>query len=158
MPAVRTYAFLFPRRESVYTAGHAGFLGFVAINNADDAWSTTFSTGLPMGLYCNVVEGSPKAGTCSGTSYVQSHVFLFAPIDSSDSLPVLVSQIQDRYRWQVDRHHRSTAGDCATHGCAGYGIAHSGTDTAGVDIILRDRHDHAWRGELTIHRFRFRAP
>jgi hypothetical protein len=49
----------------------------VAINNADDAWSTTFSTGLPMGLYCNVVEGPPKAGTCSGTSYVQSHGFFF---------------------------------------------------------------------------------
>jgi len=46
-----------------------GSLGFVAINNADDAWRTTFSTGLPVGLYCNVVEGSPKAGTCSGTSF-----------------------------------------------------------------------------------------
>jgi hypothetical protein len=58
--------------------GHTGSLGFVAINNADDAWKTTFSTGLPLGLYCNVFEGPPKAGACSGSSYVQSHGFCFS--------------------------------------------------------------------------------
>jgi len=46
-----------------------GSLGFVAINNMYDAWHTTFSTGLPTGLYCNVFEGPPKAGTCSGASF-----------------------------------------------------------------------------------------
>ncbi|QRV93133.1 alpha-amylase [Ceratobasidium sp. AG-Ba] len=35
-----------------------GSVGFVAINNADSAWSTTFSTSLPDGIYCNVI-GEP---------------------------------------------------------------------------------------------------
>ena len=48
-----------------------GSLGFVAINNADNAWSATFSTGLPRGWYCNVFDGMPYMGTCSGTSYVE---------------------------------------------------------------------------------------
>src|SRR6266851_10383333 len=51
--------------------GHTGSLGFVAINNQDSPWSATFSTGLPGGSYCNVIEGLPKLGTCSGTSYVE---------------------------------------------------------------------------------------
>ncbi|KAH9987051.1 glycoside hydrolase family 13 protein [Russula vinacea] len=37
-----------------------GSLGFVAINNWDSAWSATFSTGLPAGSYCNVIEARPK--------------------------------------------------------------------------------------------------
>ncbi|KAI9429653.1 glycoside hydrolase superfamily, partial [Lactarius psammicola] len=36
-----------------------GSLGFVAINNADSEWNTTFMTGLPGGSYCNVVDGMP---------------------------------------------------------------------------------------------------
>ncbi|KAH9054684.1 glycoside hydrolase family 13 protein [Lactarius vividus] len=43
--------------------------GFVAINNADSAWSTTFMTGLPGGSYCNVIDGSlSPEGTCTGAA------------------------------------------------------------------------------------------
>lgn len=53
-------------------AHSTGSLGFVAINNADSAWSTTFATGLPGGSYCNVIDGSYLLGICSGTSYVDT--------------------------------------------------------------------------------------
>ncbi|KAH8996004.1 glycoside hydrolase [Lactarius akahatsu] len=44
--------------------------GFVAINNADSAWNTTFMTGLPGGSYCNVIDGSSSPeGTCTGTAF-----------------------------------------------------------------------------------------
>jgi len=44
-------------------------LGFVAINNADSAWSTTFKTGLPAGTYCNVIDGSSQSGICTGSAF-----------------------------------------------------------------------------------------
>src|ERR1700761_842907 len=50
--------------------GSTGALGFVAINNADNPWSTTFMTGLPGGSYCNVIDGKSVAGVCTGDAYV----------------------------------------------------------------------------------------
>ncbi|KIK51385.1 glycoside hydrolase family 13 protein [Collybiopsis luxurians FD-317 M1] len=35
-----------------------GAKAYVAINNADDDWSSTFSTGLPDGVYCNVISST----------------------------------------------------------------------------------------------------
>lgn len=50
-----------------------GSVGFVAINNEDSAWSTTFKTGLPGGSYCNVIDGSPSYdGTCTGSAFTIS--------------------------------------------------------------------------------------
>jgi len=46
-----------------------GTLGFVAINNQDSAWDATFSTGLPGGSYCNVIDGVAHPDGCSGTSF-----------------------------------------------------------------------------------------
>ncbi|KAF8603081.1 glycoside hydrolase [Ceratobasidium sp. AG-I] len=46
-----------------------GAIGFVAINNADSAWTATFTTSLPNGSYCNVIVGPVSSGTCTGTSY-----------------------------------------------------------------------------------------
>jgi Alpha amylase, C-terminal all-beta domain len=58
-------------RESEHSRTRStGALGFVALNNADSAWSTTFMTGLPAGSYCNVIDGTSVAGVCSGTAYV----------------------------------------------------------------------------------------
>jgi hypothetical protein len=46
-----------------------GTTGYVAINNADSAWSATFSTSLPAGTYCNVITGVVNSTmTCSGNS------------------------------------------------------------------------------------------
>jgi alpha-amylase len=43
-----------------------GSVGFVALNN-DDAtvWNMTFTTGLPAGVYCNVVHGGLSGGKCT---------------------------------------------------------------------------------------------
>lgn len=56
---------------------NSGSVGFVAINNADSAWSTTFNTGLPGGSYCNVIDGSSSHdGTCTGSAYVSFPLLL----------------------------------------------------------------------------------
>ena len=58
-------------------AENSGSVGFVAINNADGAWSTTFKTGLPGGSYCNVIDGSSSHdGTCTGSAYVSFSLLL----------------------------------------------------------------------------------
>jgi alpha-amylase len=45
-----------------------GDRGFVAINREDGQLSQTLQTGLPAGVYCDVINGDfdPAAGTCSG--------------------------------------------------------------------------------------------
>ncbi|KAI0062563.1 glycoside hydrolase [Artomyces pyxidatus] len=49
-----------------------GALGFVVINNADNSWAATFTTSLPDGSYCDVVDGSSSAGLCTGAAYTVS--------------------------------------------------------------------------------------
>ncbi|KAJ7057440.1 glycoside hydrolase family 13 protein [Mycena amicta] len=49
-----------------------GILGFVAINNADSAWSTTFTTSLPDGAYCDVISGKSTSGACTGFGFTVS--------------------------------------------------------------------------------------
>jgi hypothetical protein len=46
-----------------------GFSGYVIINNADSAWSSTFATPLSSGTYCDVISGATTSSTsCSGSS------------------------------------------------------------------------------------------
>ena len=47
-----------------------GSIGFVAINNVDSVWTTSFSTSLPDGQYCDVISGTGSSGKCTGTTYV----------------------------------------------------------------------------------------
>ena len=47
-----------------------GSSGFVAINNADSVWTTSFSTSLPDGKYCDVISGTGSPGSCTGTTCV----------------------------------------------------------------------------------------
>ncbi|KAF8596149.1 alpha-amylase-domain-containing protein [Ceratobasidium sp. AG-I] len=50
-----------------------GSTGFVVINNADSAWSTTFTTPLAAASYCDMVSGAAgSSGTCTGASYTVS--------------------------------------------------------------------------------------
>ena len=57
--------------------GITGSDGFVAINNADSEWSTTFKTGLPGGSYCNIIDGSMSYdGRCTGSAYVSFPILL----------------------------------------------------------------------------------
>jgi len=45
-----------------------GNAGFVAINNADQGWSSTFQTSLPAGTYCNAIDGAKNGGSCTGST------------------------------------------------------------------------------------------
>ena len=56
--------------QSQQIAFGRGALGFVAINNADSAWTTTFTTTLPDGSYCDVISGTVSSSSCTGTSSV----------------------------------------------------------------------------------------
>ncbi|PPQ83160.1 hypothetical protein CVT25_005407 [Psilocybe cyanescens] len=58
--------------QSQQIAFGRGALGFVAINNADSAWSTTFTTSLPAGSYCDVISGISSSGACTGTGITVS--------------------------------------------------------------------------------------
>ncbi|KAF7327096.1 Alpha-amylase [Mycena kentingensis (nom. inval.)] len=49
-----------------------GSAGFVAINNADSAWSATFTTSLANGAYCDVISGKSSNGACTGTGFTVS--------------------------------------------------------------------------------------
>ncbi|KAI0659088.1 glycoside hydrolase [Cubamyces menziesii] len=58
--------------QSQQIAFGRGALGFVAINNADSEWSTTFTTSLPDGSYCDVISGTSSDGSCTGSSFTVS--------------------------------------------------------------------------------------
>ncbi|CAE6445915.1 unnamed protein product [Rhizoctonia solani] len=50
-----------------------GSSGFVVINNADSAWTSTFTTPLATNSYCDMVSGAAgSSGTCTGASYTVS--------------------------------------------------------------------------------------
>jgi len=56
-----------------------GSEGFVAINNEDTEWTTTFMTGLPGGPYCDVIDGPPpQESACAGSAYIIGHDGSFA--------------------------------------------------------------------------------
>ncbi|KZT54766.1 glycoside hydrolase family 13 protein [Calocera cornea HHB12733] len=46
-----------------------GSTGFIAINNGDNGWSTTFTTMLADGRYCDLVTGGSFGTQCTGASY-----------------------------------------------------------------------------------------
>ncbi|KAJ7175109.1 glycoside hydrolase family 13 protein [Mycena crocata] len=58
--------------QSQQIAFGRGSAGFVAINNADSAWSATFTTSLANGAYCDVISGKSSAGACTGTGITVS--------------------------------------------------------------------------------------
>ncbi|TDL22528.1 glycoside hydrolase [Rickenella mellea] len=49
-----------------------GTAGFVVINNADSTWTSTFTTSLPAGIYCDVIAGQQTSNTCTGSSFTVS--------------------------------------------------------------------------------------
>jgi hypothetical protein len=83
-----------------------GPLGFIAINNADTAWTASFSTSLPDGKYCDVISGAPSGGSCSGKTFVllvTPHEWTVSYLIASPSLgKVLVG------RWRHEIHLLST--------------------------------------------------
>ncbi|KAE9394319.1 glycoside hydrolase [Gymnopus androsaceus JB14] len=49
-----------------------GNRGFVAINNDDYPWSTTFMTSLRNGTYCDAITGVVSSRSCTGSSFTVS--------------------------------------------------------------------------------------
>ncbi|WP_416398425.1 carbohydrate-binding module family 20 domain-containing protein [Allohahella sp. A8] len=47
-----------------------GGLGYVALNNRTDTWSTVVQTGMPSGEYCDVMHGDFANGACTGPTIV----------------------------------------------------------------------------------------
>ncbi|KAB5588890.1 Glycoside hydrolase family 13 protein [Ceratobasidium theobromae] len=65
-----------------------GAVGFVVINNADSAWSTTFTTSLPAGSYCDVISGTASSGSCTGTSYTVSSGSFTASVAARSAIAI----------------------------------------------------------------------
>ncbi|KAK0479061.1 glycoside hydrolase [Armillaria luteobubalina] len=58
--------------QSSQIAFGRGSAGFVAINNAASDWTTSFTTSLADGSYCNVIGGKSTSGTCTGSGFTIS--------------------------------------------------------------------------------------
>ncbi|KAJ7056017.1 glycoside hydrolase superfamily [Mycena amicta] len=65
-----------------------GSLGFVAINNANSAWSTTFTTSLPNGVYCDVISGKSSNGACTGSKFTVSSGKFTATVPARSALAI----------------------------------------------------------------------
>ncbi|KAJ7208225.1 glycoside hydrolase [Mycena pura] len=74
--------------QSQQIAFGRGSLGFVAINNADSAWSTTFATSLPNGAYCDVISGKSSSGACTGTSFTVSGGHFSATVPARSAIAI----------------------------------------------------------------------
>ncbi|KAG7440051.1 glycoside hydrolase [Guyanagaster necrorhizus] len=46
--------------------------GFVAINDASSSWTTSFTSSLADGSYCDVISGTSSDGTCTGFGFTVS--------------------------------------------------------------------------------------
>ncbi|KAI1787696.1 glycoside hydrolase family 13 protein [Ganoderma leucocontextum] len=67
-----------------------GALGFVAINNEDSEWSTTFKTTLPDGSYCDVIGGELSDGQCTGSTITVSGGSFAATVPARGAIAVHV--------------------------------------------------------------------
>ncbi|KIJ56431.1 carbohydrate-binding module family 20 protein, partial [Sphaerobolus stellatus SS14] len=66
-----------------------GSTGFLAINNQDSTWTSTFQTSLPAGTYCDVVAGPLSNGACQGASITVSSCGTFtATISARNALAI----------------------------------------------------------------------
>ncbi|KAJ7615917.1 glycoside hydrolase [Roridomyces roridus] len=65
-----------------------GSLGFVAINNADSAWTTQFTTSLPNGAYCDVISGSSVSGKCTGSGFTVSGGSFSATVPARSAIAI----------------------------------------------------------------------
>ncbi|KAF8883882.1 glycoside hydrolase family 13 protein [Gymnopilus junonius] len=65
-----------------------GALGFVAINNADTTWSTIFTTSLPSGSYCDVINGISSSGSCTGIGFTVSSGTFAASVPARSAIAI----------------------------------------------------------------------
>ncbi|KAJ7252048.1 glycoside hydrolase [Mycena rebaudengoi] len=70
-----------------------GTAGFVAINNADSAWSTTFRTSLPNGSFCDVITGKSSNGACTGTGFTVSGGSFTATVPARSAIAIHIGAL-----------------------------------------------------------------
>jgi len=74
--------------QSQQIAFGRGSSGFVAINNADSVWTSSFSTSLPDGQYCDVISGTGSPGKCTGTTITVSKGSFTGSIPSRSAVAI----------------------------------------------------------------------
>ncbi|KAJ8089118.1 hypothetical protein PM082_014366 [Marasmius tenuissimus] len=74
--------------QSQQIAFGRGSAGYVAINNADSAWSATFRTSLADGSYCDVISGKSSSGSCTGTGVTVSGGSFTATVPARSALAI----------------------------------------------------------------------
>ncbi|KAF5365431.1 hypothetical protein D9758_010853 [Tetrapyrgos nigripes] len=76
-------------QQIAFGRGSGGSAGFVAINNADSAWSATFKTSLGDGSYCDVISGTSSSnGACSGSSFTVSGGSFSATVPARSAIAI----------------------------------------------------------------------
>ncbi|KAJ7839161.1 glycoside hydrolase [Mycena olivaceomarginata] len=79
--------------QSQQIAFGRGALGFVAINNADSAWTATFTTSLPNNAYCDVISGKSSGGACTGTGITVSGGKFTATVPARSAIAIHTGQL-----------------------------------------------------------------
>ncbi|EUC56002.1 glycoside hydrolase family 13 protein [Rhizoctonia solani AG-3 Rhs1AP] len=70
-----------------------GSSGFVVINNADSAWTRTFTTPLAANSYCDMVSGAAASGKCTGASFTVSGGTFTATIPARSAVALFTGAI-----------------------------------------------------------------
>ncbi|KAJ1307094.1 hypothetical protein OPQ81_001212 [Rhizoctonia solani] len=70
-----------------------GSSGFVVINNADSAWTRTFTTPLAANSYCDVISGGANGGKCTGASYTVSGGTFTATVPARSAIALFTGAI-----------------------------------------------------------------
>ncbi|KDN35965.1 hypothetical protein RSAG8_11176, partial [Rhizoctonia solani AG-8 WAC10335] len=71
-----------------------GSSGFVVINNADSAWTRTFTTPLAANSYCDMVSGAAASGGgCTGASYTVSGGTFTATVPARSAIALFTGAI-----------------------------------------------------------------
>ncbi|QRW17464.1 alpha-amylase [Rhizoctonia solani] len=70
-----------------------GSSGFVVINNADSAWTRTFTTPLAANSYCDVISGTASSGKCTGASYTVSGGTFTATVPARSAIALFTGAI-----------------------------------------------------------------
>ncbi|KAF5328568.1 hypothetical protein D9758_017730 [Tetrapyrgos nigripes] len=75
-------------QQIAFGRGSGDSAGFVAINNADSTWSSTFETPLGDGSYCDVISGTSSDGVCSGVSFTISGGSFSATVPARSAIAI----------------------------------------------------------------------
>ncbi|KAJ7160393.1 glycoside hydrolase [Mycena filopes] len=103
-----------------------GSAGFVAINNADAAWTATFTTSLPNGAYCDVISGKSSGGACTGSGFTVSSGKFTATVPARSAVAIHTGQLGTG----------SGTGTGTGSGTVAVSFAETATTTFGENIFL----------------------